>query len=881
MAKIRKIYDQTIKPDGSKTTIYPITSTRAVFAPDGTRLDEVLANLHVDLPYIALDSTFDLPPEENHNGYLIGENLYVWVGAGGDTLGGRYKNCGPFRGPRGTSLQPDNEDIRETEANTLQFADRDNVEGMGYKILRRNKSFKQQIDANLEGTANTIYEIRYDFDLDEEEVTIPENCVLKFEGGSLSNGSIEINNVEVSGTPILGVWIAGTIKNEAVFQSWFDTIDRYIYFVSNTSGYSELNLSPGIFYPTLRADIKVEHALTIHGNGCKLVYDYADTGGVTVLLIEPKESSTSEYIISDAIDKNMMTFSVSDTTGLNVGDTVAIRDISHSSFSWYRDYQKGEFAVVTKISGNTITINRNLSDSYVNTSNLRLYKFNLIYVTIDNLKITQSSVQDYASNGIRIVQASAKVSNVEVSGFEVCIYAKNNFNSTFTDCSGLTADLVPSNNRVSYGMMIGNSQGVKVFGGTYKGKNHGISIGGSYELPLDIVNRFIIIDGVNAANVEDGFLGSIESHGDAQYCTFRNNWCNGIYFSGKNFLIENNHMHFLGGAELANYNHEIKNNVIDGYFYIAMTKMLVNADDTPKYANSTYDNFVRETEPNVLSIQNNVIRNISNPYYESSDCEIRYDVPDTVFDALLLTVLFKNNTIMNQKLLFRLFYINGTTAPENHPYSDYQKSARLIVENNSISYQGSINTYHIFGAKTVEFINNRIDDILGYSITCCTCSLQKNILKLPTLASFAFRFTGGEVFNIYNNVIDTNHPFSVTVAVSGNPTATLSFVNNSIEALGRLISLVGEKDYTLEIVDNRIINKIVDNTAIVYIGSNPGTLSGVIDNNKDIYRTNWPITSALSSLLIADGVSGNLAGFDSNGNLADSGYKPSDFEPAS
>lgn len=37
---------------------------------------------------------------------------------------------------------------------------------------------------------NTIYEIRYDFDLNGETINVPENCTLKFEGGSISNGTI-------------------------------------------------------------------------------------------------------------------------------------------------------------------------------------------------------------------------------------------------------------------------------------------------------------------------------------------------------------------------------------------------------------------------------------------------------------------------------------------------------------------------------------------------------------------------------------------------------------------------------------------------------------------------------------------------------------------
>ena len=43
---------------------------------------------------------------------------------------------------------------------TLKLANRDNTNGMGYVILRKNKSFAKQVTQE-----NTIYEIRYGFDL--------------------------------------------------------------------------------------------------------------------------------------------------------------------------------------------------------------------------------------------------------------------------------------------------------------------------------------------------------------------------------------------------------------------------------------------------------------------------------------------------------------------------------------------------------------------------------------------------------------------------------------------------------------------------------------------------------------------------------------------
>lgn len=208
MAKIRKIYDQTIKPDGSKTTIYPITSTRAVYTPEGETLDSYLKDGYfhgADLRgYKTVSNVTDLPTTENQFGWLIGEDLYVWVGTGGDTLGGLYQNCGHFRTP----YVPDDEDLVADSDNELKLKDR-TVEdgGMGYVILRKNKSFAEQVTET-----NTIYEIRYNFDLGGTSVTIPGNCVLKFDGGSIGNGTISGNDTRIAGDNLSGIFNAVTIS---------------------------------------------------------------------------------------------------------------------------------------------------------------------------------------------------------------------------------------------------------------------------------------------------------------------------------------------------------------------------------------------------------------------------------------------------------------------------------------------------------------------------------------------------------------------------------------------------------------------------------------------------------------------------------------------
>lgn len=62
---------------------------------------------------------------------------------------------------------------------------------------------------------NTIYEIRYDFDLDGTTIEVPENCILKFEGGILRNGKVISSKTKISGSFINLYNFYGKIYNTA------------------------------------------------------------------------------------------------------------------------------------------------------------------------------------------------------------------------------------------------------------------------------------------------------------------------------------------------------------------------------------------------------------------------------------------------------------------------------------------------------------------------------------------------------------------------------------------------------------------------------------------------------------------------------------------
>lgn len=80
--------------------------------------------------------------------------------------------------------------------------------GMGYVVLDKDKTFAEQV-----AQENTIYEIRYDFDLGGQTKKIPVGCVLRFHGGSLKNGtikgqgsSIQSNHRCLNGVYVIGDW---------------------------------------------------------------------------------------------------------------------------------------------------------------------------------------------------------------------------------------------------------------------------------------------------------------------------------------------------------------------------------------------------------------------------------------------------------------------------------------------------------------------------------------------------------------------------------------------------------------------------------------------------------------------------------------------------
>lgn len=85
------------------------------------------------------------------------------------------------------------------------------------KNVRKNVLIKDMINK-----PNTIYEIRYDFDLNGETIEIPDNCTLRFIGGKLANGTLKgsYSNIEADNVGIFEetLSLAGNFNGKGVLE---------------------------------------------------------------------------------------------------------------------------------------------------------------------------------------------------------------------------------------------------------------------------------------------------------------------------------------------------------------------------------------------------------------------------------------------------------------------------------------------------------------------------------------------------------------------------------------------------------------------------------------------------------------------------------------
>lgn len=165
---------------------------------------------------------------------------------------------------------PDGEDLQSVHG-VLKLANKqhnpNSYSGLGRQYLRKNIVAGQNIlTQSMIQWPNTIYIIQYDYDLNGETITIPENCVLDFQGGSLSNGTIVGNGTNLSSKVTLifndinikGEWLIPNIYFEWFKWDYNNNADN-TYTLRNLLSLQNVNIHNNIYIPDVLIYVSIHY----------------------------------------------------------------------------------------------------------------------------------------------------------------------------------------------------------------------------------------------------------------------------------------------------------------------------------------------------------------------------------------------------------------------------------------------------------------------------------------------------------------------------------------------------------------------------------------------------------------------------------------------
>lgn len=175
----------SVAVEDSFESIEPLTVDRAVADANGDQIDNTYVKISAVTNYVvaaaeeALKKLKVVLPVGSINYEDLSKELQQALVSGHVTI----------------TNAADGQDIGVNEDNLLQLKDRDNTYGMGYIRLRKHFIGDLNVlEQEMINQPNTIYEVRYDYSLDQEVITLPENSIIYFVGGSFSNGTINQND---------------------------------------------------------------------------------------------------------------------------------------------------------------------------------------------------------------------------------------------------------------------------------------------------------------------------------------------------------------------------------------------------------------------------------------------------------------------------------------------------------------------------------------------------------------------------------------------------------------------------------------------------------------------------------------------------------------
>lgn len=292
---------------------------------------------------------------------------------------------------------PDNEDLElytiyqdsNNKIDAIRFKDRDNSNGMAYKYLRKTKNMiLSQSDFNQ---ANAIYEIRYDFDLNGSTINIPENCELKFVGGSLKNG-----------------YLKGSLLNNIIDLNKIKVDDLGIFFsyFKLRKGQTVILEKDKVYISSIDININTSN-ITINGNGA-IIQSINTEHLSNIIEVSPEVAIYYGLNLETTINSNIVSLGTI-SSDIQVGDYIQLRD---SANRLNLGYHNGIYAIVLDKNGNDITLDIPYNSNVI--TNIEVYK------PLDNIKIFDLTLEfnsSHGQRGIRLIKCrNSEIYNIKADG---------------------------------------------------------------------------------------------------------------------------------------------------------------------------------------------------------------------------------------------------------------------------------------------------------------------------------------------------------------------------------------------------------------------------------------------------------------------------------
>lgn len=294
--------------------------------------------------------------------------------------------------------------------------------------------------------SNTIYEIRYDFDLNGVNLVLPEYSTLKFCGGSLKNGSLNLYRCNIQAPKHYQIFDNVIIYSTTIYPEWFgakgdgssDDSDVFNY-IGNL--YVNIELQPGKTY-ILKKNVKIIQSGTYfyipNYTTIKASDDFSDTILLTFRGRNPYGLFGNKIYGNGLIDGNCRAsigVSVAGSINTLISD-IQIKDCEQNGLRCRLDSNSEQYSY----------------DGSVVVNNLRVYNDNIvgsntgISINLPDSYLSNSVIKGYEV-GLSAI-SSCTISNVHVwscDTYATC-YGSPFFQNVYSDGCKLIFDLVKSGN---------------------------------------------------------------------------------------------------------------------------------------------------------------------------------------------------------------------------------------------------------------------------------------------------------------------------------------------------------------------------------------------------------------------------------------------------